>query len=86
MKYIAGPHGPGSRLSGANFSLFLSSLSLSHTHRRKCKCTMASLPSFYNIAKTPSFLFPVLSSLSVCLMHSTYCKPAGLLTLSVIFP
>ena len=32
MKYIAGPHGPGSRLSGANFSLFLSSLSLSHTH------------------------------------------------------
>ena len=30
MKYIAGPHGPGSRLSGANFSLC--PLSLSHTH------------------------------------------------------
>ena len=34
MKYIAGPHGLDSRLSGANFSLssLSLSLSLSHTH------------------------------------------------------
>lgn len=84
MKYIAGPHGLDSRLSEANFSLFPLSFSLIHTH--KCKCTMASLPSFYNTPKIPSFLFPVFPSLSVCLMHSTYWKPAGLLTLCVIFP
>ena len=62
------------------------SLSLTYTHTHKYKCTMASLPSFYNTPKIPSFLFPVFPSLSVCLMHSTYWKPAGLLTLCVISP
>ena len=46
MKYIAGPHGPGSRLSGANFSLSLSSLSLSLTHTQTQMQMHYGLPSF----------------------------------------